>query len=194
MTSIEAIKGEKVHARRILIESWTAPQGIIVEGRLHDERLCATFTLTGARRPPGTVHDMILRLHVTGPPLRVAAAEAEMPGVPYAKCREILEGVQKVVGMPIVAGFTEKAKRRLGGVNGCAHLTTLLLAMAPAAVQGFWAVRAARPVPVTTEAAVLGRYLIDTCHVWRRDGDRVRQMLASATGPAAGGGNEAQAD
>jgi hypothetical protein len=181
MTSIDALKGERVHSRRIVIESWTAPQGIVVEGRLHDERLRETFSMTGTRRSPGTIHDMILRLQVTGPPLVVAAAEAEMPGVPYGECREILGAVQKMVGLPIVAGFTEKAKRRLGGVRGCAHLTTLLVAMGPAAVQGFWSVRAAKPVSVTPEtAAALTHYLIDTCHVWRRDSPRVQDILARA--------------
>ncbi len=181
MTSIEALKGKKVHSRRITIESWTAPQGIVIEGRLHDKRLAETFTISGTRRPPGTVHDLTVRLHITGPPLVVAAVEAEMPGVPYSQCREILAKMQKVVGLPIVAGFTARAKRLLGGVRGCAHLTTLLLAMGPAAVQGFWAVRASQPVSVVSETTTaMAQYLIDTCHVWRRDGPRVQDMLAPA--------------
>ena len=183
MPPIQERRGEKIHSRRIAIESWAASDGIVVEGRLHDERLAETYAMSGARRPPGTIHDMILRLHVTGPPLVVADAEAELPGVPYEDCRETVESARAVVGMPIRSGFTEAAKRRLGGPRGCAHLTALLLAMAPAAVQGFWTLRAVRPLRVdAAAAAALEHYLIDTCRVWRRDGPRARSLLAAAAG------------
>ncbi len=178
MESLQHLKGSKVHTRRITIETWTAADGIVVEGTLKDDRLAATYGLSGAKRPPGVVHHMILTLHVTGPPLVVAGAEVQMPGVPYEECRETAASVQAVVGMPVVAGFTTAVKQRLGGVNGCAHLTTLLLAMAPAAVQGFWAAAAADARAVeTASTAAMETYLIDTCHVWRRDGPRAKALL-----------------
>ena len=190
MGTIEDLKGDRVHCRRIIIESFAARDGIVVEGRLHDERLADTFTMTGARRPPGTIHHMVLRLHVTGPPLTVAAAEVELPGVPYEECRDTAGSLKAIVDMPITAGFTAAAKRRLGGARGCAHLTALLLAMAPAAVQGFWALKASAPVQLTTAAtAAMERYLIDTCHVWRRDGPRAQALLNAAAEEQEGGGD-----
>jgi len=177
MDEMQALKGAKVHTRQITIETWTAADGIIVEGRLKDDRLADTYALSGGRRAPGTVHHMIVTLHVTGPPLVVAAVAVDLPGVPYEDCRETAASLQAVVGMPIVAGFTAAVKQRLGGVHGCAHLTTLLLAMAPAAVQGFWAAAAtdARVVEAAP-ATVMESYLIDTCHVWRRNGPRAKAL------------------
>ena len=190
MRTIEDLKGDRVHTRHITIESFSAPDGIVIQGRLHDQRLADTFTMTGARRPPGTVHHMVLRLHVTGPPLKVAAAEVELPGVPYDECRETAGSLQALVDMPIAAGFTAAVKRRLGGARGCAHLTALLLAMAPAAVQGFWALKASTPVQLTAVAtAAMERYLIDTCRVWRRDGPRAQALLDAAAQEQEAGGD-----
>jgi hypothetical protein len=188
MEKIQHLKGAKVHTRQITIETWTAPDGIIVEGRLKDDRLADTYALSGQPRPPGTVHHMILAMHVTGPPLTVVAVDVRLPGIPYEDCRETAASLQAIVGMPIVAGFTTAVKHRLGGVHGCAHLTTLLLAMAPAAVQGFWAAAAtdARAVRAAS-MTVMESYLVDTCRVWRRDGPRAAALReATAAGEVPG--------
>jgi len=39
--------------------------------------------------------------------------------------------------MAIAKGFTARVKNLVGGNKGCAHLVELLLAMAPAAIQGY---------------------------------------------------------
>jgi len=36
------------------------------------------------------------------------------------------------------SSFTMKVKRVIGGKNGCAHLTSLIIAMGESAVQGYW--------------------------------------------------------
>jgi len=57
-----------------------------------------------------------------------------------------------------------------GGIKGCVHLTTLLLSMAPAALQGYWIFGARDKKRKETSEFDIGEYLIDTCWAWRKDG------------------------
>ena len=43
--------------------------------------------------------------------------------------------LQSVVGLKVVAGWTEMIKRRLGGAKSCTHLAEMLVAMGTAAYQ-----------------------------------------------------------
>lgn len=160
-----------VHTRKIDIRTFeTGPGAIVVEGSLMDDRLYATYPMSGERRPPGIVHHMTIRMHVAGPDLTIEALEVEMPAVPREECRETQASLDGILGMRIAAGFTEGVKAQIGGAAGCSHLTALLLAMAPAAVQGFWAAMSQKAMDPTRYGDRAVTFLTDTCRVWRRDG------------------------
>jgi hypothetical protein len=75
----------------------------------------------------------------------------------------------------ITRGFTSKVKKIAGGVNGCTHLVELMLAMAPAAIQGFAAYEAQKPSGLNKEhAEIMAKYLVNTCYAWREDGPFVK--------------------
>jgi len=86
--------------------------------------------------------------------------------------------VKKVIGVPIVAGFTEKVRGLIGGVEGCAHLTYLIVAMGPAALHGYWTQRSRkrRPVPESVEEFSGLQYLINSCALWREEGPMVQEV------------------
>jgi hypothetical protein len=183
MNSLKQAKGEPVHHRSITISTHECAEGgIIVEGELKDNRLKTYYKISGEPALPGMVHHMILRMHVTGPPLTIKDIEAEMPGVPRDECRETINSLNIVKGMSITPGFTLKIKTILGGPVGCSHLTALLLAMAPAVVQGSWAYHAQKPLPDEFSPDLMNQYLIDTCRVWRREGDLAKSLLQQAKG------------
>ena len=101
--------------------------------------------------------------------------EMEMPTIPYEACIETLEYLNQLKGMPIVAGFTAKVKNLIGGRQGCCHLLSLLIAMAPAAVQGAWSAVIGEPVdPEVYLEMAMGR-VKNTCWVWREDGPLVKE-------------------
>jgi hypothetical protein len=150
---------------------------ILVEGKLRDTRISPS--------PPQdpeqgfvVVHEMIARLWIQGPDLTIAAVEAEMPTIPREMCPQALLAVQKLVGLKVKTGFTQKVKDLIGDVRGCSHLTNLLLTLGPAAVQGYFAAygraSAARPL----DHPALSR-VIDSCHVWRKDGPYVKSLVAA---------------
>lgn len=164
-------KKQKIHKRKIDIVIYEGSEdSIIVEGILKDDRPLKTYRLNGDILPPRTIHQMIIRIEVKGPQLIIEDIEVEMPTVPHAVCKETLDCLKPVRGLPIVSGFTRKIKTLAGGPKGCNHLLALLTAMAPAAVQGAFSLNASKQKdPKTKESGNMER-LKNTCWAWREDG------------------------
>ena len=164
-------KKQKIHTRKIDIATYEGSQDtFIVEGILKDDRLFETYRLTGETIPVGTIHHMIIRIEVKGSQLIIEDIEVEMPTLPHKMCRETIECLAPIKGMPIVSGFTRKVKALAGGPKGCNHLVTLLTAMAPAAVQGAYSAMARKPIdPGPHVRGTLERFK-NTCWAWRENG------------------------
>jgi hypothetical protein len=183
MSRLKRMAGEKVSTRRIVIDSYSVDDNmIVVEGNLIDDRSIEYFLTSGERREPGIVHDMIIRLLIAGPELTIKDLEVELPGVPRADCKETVDSLEPIKGLKITSGFTAKVKSLAGGSLSCAHLVALLLAMAPAAVQGFWVNGAKKLTSIDSRGALENRrlveqYLKNTCWVWREDGPRFRKLI-----------------
>ena len=176
MNRIDADKHEKIHTRRIEVATYDiGRQGVIVEGKLKDDRLQAISRPTGEHVPPGTVHHMIIRMRVSGPKLTIEDIEVEMPTVPYEECIETLTSLEPVKGMPIASGFTSNVKELVGGAKGCAHLVALLVSMASAAVQGYWTAVSRRPTDQSDYRDRAMASIVDTCRVWRKDGPKIQK-------------------
>ncbi len=167
---------KQVHGRRIEVATYEYDgQSVVVEGRLTDTRFRNTYYLSGELRPPGIVHDLIIRMRVTGPDLIIEDIDVEMASVPRDDCREIEDSLRPVVGLKISAGFTERVKALVGGPRGCTHLVALLLTMAPAAVQGAWAAVAQRPIDFGSYSEKALEILENTCWIWRSEGPLIQE-------------------
>lgn len=181
MSLLEKHKKEKVHKRNINISTYNCDKGgIIIEGELIDDRLTSGFSPTGEKRPPKKIHHMMIRMWIDGQPLSIKEIEAEMPGTPNKECTETRKSLDRIKDMSIVTGFTMKVKDILGGINGCAHLTALLIAMAPAAIQGYWANYSRKPVDKDLSSDAMRQFLVDTCWVWRKDGPLLKKLFQAA--------------
>jgi hypothetical protein len=163
-----------VHGRDITIRTYDRGEGrVLVEGRLRDER----------HRPRsgedfgGTflVHDMVARLTVRGPEMVIESMEAEMPHHPREGCTEVLPWMQRLVGIRIASGFTQRVKELVGNSRGCAHLTSLLLTLGPAAVQGFWAAYGVGREDLRADDPRI-KMVVNTCYLWREDGPLIEDL------------------
>jgi hypothetical protein len=164
-----------VHTREISMRTFDLGDHLIlVEGNLVDHR----YRPGGKKTPasPQPVHDMVIRLKVRGPAMRIEEAEAGMPYHPREDCPDVLPSIRNLNGLEIAPGYTRKVKRLVGGVRGCAHLTSLVIAMGESAVQGYWAAyeaeRGKRPLNEQTI-----RKFINTCHLWKEDGPILKKLL-----------------
>ncbi len=161
-----------VHSRRISIQSYDLGSGcILVEGKLKDHGHLPKHKRISDE--VGIVHDMLVRLKVRGPGMLIERAEAEMPHHPRKECPQMLPSIRNLEGIEIAPGFTLKVKKTLGGTKGCAHLTSLIIAMGDSAVQGYWAAYAGRNTAGRREEI---KTFINTCHVWKEDGPIVREL------------------
>ncbi|MBU0993366.1 MAG: DUF2889 domain-containing protein [Proteobacteria bacterium] len=180
MGLLEKKKSDRIHTRAISLATYEAENNcVIVEGILRDNRLIDVYLLTGEPRQPGVIHHMVVRILVGPPGLTIQDIEVEMPVTPREHCVETIRGYDRMKGIAIQTGFTAKVKEMMGGRNGCAHLTTLLIAMGPEAVQGYYAHYAKNP-PDTIDNKlkfVLANHLKNTCHVWREDGPYYQTMV-----------------
>ena len=175
----DRIREAPVHERKLDIRTYPLENDrVIVEGWLRDERMVTGYNRDGRPRPPGVVHWMCVRLLLGGRPITILEAEAEMPTIPNPLCPTVADSVKKVIGLPIVSGFSDQVRKKLYGVEGCSHLMHLILAMGPAGLHGYWTNQARKPhsVPGSFEETPNLEYLINSCRLWREDGPLVRQL------------------
>lgn len=172
MQSIRQSKGRKLHTRKIDVTTYDYDgQRILIEGFLKDDRFQDSHMITGEKFPGGVIHHMKIRLLVNCSSLLIEDVDVDLPSVPRNECRETINCLAPIKGLTITRGFTAKVKKLAGGKNGCTHLVELLLAMAPAVVQGFAAQQSQKPTNSDpARARMIYSFLLNTCHAWREDG------------------------
>jgi hypothetical protein len=163
-----------VHTREISMRtSDLGDQTILVEGSLIDHRYRPRRS--EASEESELVHHMVIQLKVKGPGMVIEQAEATMPHHPREECPEVLPWIQKLEGLEISPGYSTKVKRTIGGVKGCAHLTSLVIAMGEAAVQGYWTAYVAETRKTGLPEQTIKKFL-NTCHLWKEDGPIVKEL------------------
>lgn len=162
-----------VHKREVTMKtSDLGDHTIEVEGDLIDHRYRPEH-----QAPAGgseLVHHMVIRLKIKGPAMFIEQAEATMPHHPREECPVVLPWIRKLEGVRIAPGFTMKVKRFIGGKNGCAHLTSLIIAMGESAIQGYWSAYGERKRERGREQDL--KQFMNTCYLWREDGPIVQEV------------------
>lgn len=163
-----------MHTRRVECRGYLRDDGLWdIEGHLLDTK---PYDLPNDDRPTGQIragdplHEMWLRLTVNLD-LEVLAVEAKTDFGPYGLCGDIVGNFQRLVGLRIASGWTQKTRRLLGGVEGCTHLVELLGPVATTAFQTIYPARAKRDA-LSPSKGKPG--LIDSCHAYRADGPVVK--------------------
>jgi hypothetical protein len=161
-----------VHTRRIAVEAFLREDGLWdLEARLADLKSRDFPLVSGVRLAGEPVHDMLLTVTINRS-FEVVAARAETNRMPYpGACDQITPAYEKLVGLNLLKGFKKAATERLGGVDGCTHMTELTAVLPTAAVQAF-AGEKAEPNADDTQKP----FQLDRCHAMRTDGEAVRQF------------------
>ena len=152
-----------------------------MEGVLKDDRFQETHMMTGEKLPSGVIHHISIRLLVNCSNLLIEDVDVDLISVPMEACHETIVCLAPIKGLIITRGFTSKVKKIAGGKKGCTHLMELLLAMAPAAIQGYLAYQQRKPAVFDPDRAkMILQYFVNTCRAWREDGllvERFKKML-----------------
>jgi hypothetical protein len=177
---------ELVHDRDYSVQVYRAsPHELVARGRVRDEKPPGLYVEHDP--DPLTMHDMTIELRVGYPSLEITDTSVRFTTFPQLTCAGISDHYRSLVGVSIARGFTHKVRELFGGPRGCAHVTALLQAMAPAVVQSTWSMRVlnrrdgvdGESTPIAdpraaARAAVLPN--LDTCHVWAADGELVARV------------------
>jgi len=160
------------HRRSIDVQIYARGQGLWeVDARLVDTKT-RDVELAGGVRPAGTpIHEMLLRL-VVDEQLNILEAGSDTLWMPYpGHCESHGDAYSRLVGLNLLRGFRQAVNQRLGGVQGCTHLTELSLVLPTAVIQAF-----AGDVIQTRENADSDQppFQIDRCHALRAEGEAVR--------------------
>ncbi len=166
-----------LHHRRIDFRGYERGDGLfdiectLVDTKGLDVPLLGTGRVVRAGDP---MHDMTIRMQVTAD-LQVVGIEAVSDATPYDVCPEATASLQSVVGLKVVAGWTEMVKRRLGGAKGCTHLMEMLVAMGTAAYQTVVPqLRSKDDVP----AAFAVEKKANTCYAYSTERPLMQSLLA----------------
>jgi hypothetical protein len=192
MENLKSLIKDPIHSRSITIKTYRIDDdAIVVEGRLRDDRLTETFSMTkGQTMPVGVIHDMTIRFLVRdNHGMNIEDVEVELAHVPRNECMQVHDSLDGLKGLKIAPGFTGMVRKRFGGPNGCAHLNSLLLSMASAAVQGWWTNKAGSPDALKKASVNMDRrFLIDTCIIWKKDGDLAKAAIKALEADNEAGG------
>ena len=166
------------HRRSIDVQIFARDDGLWeVDARLIDTKTRDLSMADGSVRPSGTpLHEMLLRL-VVNAQLDIVAAGAETTWMPYpghCNAYALPDGSDiygRLVGLNLLDGFRAEVRRRLGGAQGCTHITEMSQVLPSAVIQAL-----AGEVIDTREGSAEGAppFQIDRCHALRSGADAVR--------------------
>lgn len=168
-----------MQTRQIVCEGFERSDGLYdIEATIVDRKPYAVSVGDRDSIPAGEpFHQMRLCIAIDTEFL-IHEAEATTIYAPYHVCPEICGSYSQLIGLKLGAGFQKQVRARLGGSQGCTHLTELLAPMVTTAMQTVWHVfdqlekprseRILRPVTGGNPAEING------CHALRVDGETVQ--------------------
>ena len=165
-----------IHTRRYEVRAFRmAADRLMLRGVVVDEKPAGLY-LKGDEQPLW-LHHMIVDLEIVYPTFLIEKASATFHEHPHLECTHITDHYKNLEGMSIARGFNAKVKELFAGARGCTHITALLSAMAPVAIQAGWSMRAVASSDVQVDAQKdhenRERQLagtINTCHMWDENG------------------------
>ena len=160
------------HRRSIEVQIYSRGNGLWeVDAHISDVRTRDTRMATGMLPAGSPIHDMLLRL-VVDEQFNIIEAGAETAAMPYpGECNAYGDIYSRLVGLNLMRGFRQAVKERLGGIQGCTHITELTQVLPTAVVQAF----AGEVLDTRGDAADSTQpFQIDRCHALRADGLAVK--------------------
>ncbi len=177
-----------VHTRTITCRAFRlADGGLEVEATVTDLKgQEVPFRSREPVREGEYMHTMSLSLVMDGED-RIRDVKAHTAIAPWPMCGGVDEAYRSLIGLRIGGGFSQAVKERLGGIQGCTHLTELVTQAANTYMQASWPDRigqqmAIEPDPRRWAPRNVPRF-INGCHAWREDGSTIQQEYPELAPP-----------
>ena len=172
----EASPRKHLHTRAIHYQGYEREDGLWdIEAHMTDVK---SYEFSNNWR--GTVavgeplHEMLLRLTIDDN-FEIRDVEAATENSPFKMCPDIAPNYKALIGITMGPGWRKAIRTKVGGTEGCTHLTELLFPMATVAMQTIWPVKAQRRKKTVEDQSSSRRPpILDTCHAWATDSPVVR--------------------
>ena len=165
---------ERFHHRRTCFEGFRRSDGLWdIEARLVDIKDHPLDLKEEIRAPGQAVHDLSVRITIDTQ-MNVLDIVACSDATPFPEiCGGILPDYRQVIGLNLFKGFVKEVKNRFAGVQGCSHITELLMAMPTAAFQTFSGLKHEEG---RSEQSDKPPHHLDRCHALALDSETVRRF------------------
>jgi hypothetical protein len=171
----QPVARKEIHTREICCVGYEREDGLWdIEGRITDTKTYSFKNqdrgLVASGQP---IHDMVIRLTVDDD-LVVQEAEASTEASPYNICPYITGNIARLKGLKITAGWTKAVRGELGGVNGCTHISQMIIG--PLATTAYQTI-----IPIKNSHSKVKKpkskpAIIGTCHAYAADGEIVKRL------------------
>lgn len=115
-------------------------------------------------------HNLGLRITIDQT-LLIHSVEAYIDASPFRMCPGVVGVFKKLEGTRIGPGWQRQSKELLGGVQGCTHLSELLMPIATTAVQTLW------PSAKADVMKLGAQVMLNTCRTWAQDSEVIKTYL-----------------
>lgn len=168
---------EHIHTRQINFAGYEREDGLFdIEGHLVDTKTYAFSNhWRGTIEPGDALHEMWLRVTVNSH-FEIVDIEAATDNSPFAMCPDITPVYKSLIGVTIGPGWRKAIRERVGGVQGCTHLTELLSPLATVAIQTIRPLQNHRRRQADSDSRhTKGKpFVLNTCHAWAEHSPVVR--------------------
>lgn len=126
------------------------------------------------------LHEMFLRVTIDDE-FVIRDVEAATDHSPFEMCPEITPVYKSLIGIKMGLGWRKSIRMKVGGIDGCTHLTELLFPMATVAMQTIWPLMRHRKnqadSDINEEAVENGKrpVVLNTCHAWSTESPVVKE-------------------
>lgn len=160
---------EPAHTRSITYQGFRREDGLWdIEAHMTDVKSYSFQNhFRGTIEAGEALHEMLLRVTIDDE-FVIQDVIAVTDNSPFENCPEIVGAYKSLAGIKMGPGWRRNIRQKVGGVNGCTHLTELMFPMATVAMQTLWAFKNHRRHKTdqdhTRERTRPG--ILDTCHAW----------------------------
>jgi hypothetical protein len=171
------VRRQHIHTRQINFCGYEREDGLFdIEGHLVDTKTYAfSNNWRGSIEPGDALHEMWLRLTVNDK-FEVVDIEAATDNSPFQMCPDITPAYKALIGATIGPGWRKVIRERVGGIQGCTHLTELLSPLATVAIQTIRPLQNHRRRKADSDSRhYKGKpFVLNTCHAWAEHSAVVR--------------------
>ena len=160
---------QHIHTRKIDFAGYERDDGMFdIEAHLTDTKSYAFSNNWRGNIEPGVpIPGMWLRVTIDDQ-FVVQDVEASTDHSPFAMCPDITPAYKALKGLTMGPGWRQAVRQKVGGIQGCTHLTELLFPMATVAIQTIRPLQNHRRKLADSDSRrSAGKpFVLNTCHAW----------------------------